>query len=467
LQSQESVAYLEDFDRLTALPNRSLYVRRLAGALDEALGSDRRLALLVLDISDLGMINDGLGHHAGDLLLQLVAERLKNEFRDTNRMCRLGGDRFAVLAVGSGSDITATLKEQVACLFDAPFSIHDRELRVSIRAGLAQSPDDGVDAEALLQYAQTAVEHAKQAGEQYLRHQPNMNTKASEQLSLINALRYAVAERKFVLAYQPKVDARSRLVDGVEALLRWPDSERGPIPPNVFVPMLESLGLIDEVGSWVVVQALAEAAEWFALAGDDFRVAVNVSPLQLSREDFAERILRLAAAVPNGPQRLELEVTESTLMADPRRASANLKRLREAGVSIAIDDFGTGHSSLRVLAGLPVDVLKIDRSFVRDIATNRGHRVIVQTTITLADSLGLKTVAEGVETQEQAQLLAELGCQSLQGYLVCRPESAGQIAEWLSANARSAASLGAAPRADVPLAQPPPEPTARTRYGDA
>ncbi len=204
--------------------------------------------------------------------------------------------------------------------------------------------------------------------------------------------------------YQPKLELGSNRVDGVEALLRWPPKHGDAVPPNVFVPMLESLGLIDEVGGWVIVQALAETADW-ATADDAFRVAANVSPLQLNREDFADRVLELVASSPRATRRLELEVTESTLMADPRRRELEPRQAaRRPACPIAIDDFGTGHSSLRVLAGLPVDVLKIDRSFVRDLATNRSHRVIVQTTISLASSLGMKTVAEGVETQEQARV---------------------------------------------------------------
>jgi diguanylate cyclase (GGDEF)-like protein/PAS domain S-box-containing protein len=432
LHSKESAEYLEYFDPLTSLANRAFYVQRLSAAIDESLRSERAVALLVLDISDLGMINDGLGHHAGDLLLQLVAERLKNVFRDTSLMCRLGGDRFAVMSVdGAGADLSTVLMQQAACVFDMPFTIHDRDLRVSIKAGLAQSPDDAADAESLIQHAQTALEHAKQAGEQYLRHRPNMNAKASERLSLINELRRVVAERRFTLSYQPKVEVASGRVSGVEALLRWPAGQGDSVSPNVFVPMLESLGLIDEVGGWVIVQALAETADWLVGPDQGFRVAVNVSPLQLNREDFAPRVLDLIAEAPAAGRRLELEVTESTLMADPRRAGASLARLRQAGVTIAIDDFGTGHSSLRVLSGLPVDVLKIDRSFVRDLTENRSHRVIVQTTITLADSLGMKTVAEGVETPEQAEVLKELGCTMIQGYLVHKPVSAGELRKWL------------------------------------
>jgi EAL domain-containing protein (putative c-di-GMP-specific phosphodiesterase class I) len=354
-------------------------------------------------------------------------------------------------------------------VFDPPFQIHERELRVSIRAGLAQAPDDDHDAEALLQHAQTALEHTKEAGERYLRHRPHMNVKASERLRLINDLRQAVSERSFILNYQPKLEIGSNRVDGAEALLRWPAKQGDPVPPNVFVPMLESLGLIDEVGRWVIVQALAETADWGTDDGA-FRVAVNVSPLQLNREDFADHVLELVAGFNRGAQRLELEVTESTLMADTRRASASLALLRAAGVTIAIDDFGTGHSSLRVLSGLPVDVLKIDRSFVHDITTNRSHRLIVQTTINLASSLGLKTVAEGVETQEQATILAELGCRSIQGYLIRRPAGAAETAKWLAtadpAGALRTAAAGRAPAEPDARNSPSETATMRSRGRD-
>ena len=433
LDNKENAEYLEYFDPLTGLAQRGLYLQRLGAAIDAAANAQQRVALVVFDICELGTINDSLGHHAGDLVLQLVAERLKNVVRDTSSMCRLSGDRFAVLSVDGSADAAMTLRERVAKSFDAPFTVQHQELRVSIRAGMAQCPDDAADADVLLQQADTALQHAKQAGQQFVRHRPDMSAQASQRLNLINELRRAVAERDFTLNYQPKVSLETGLTDGVEALLRWSDQRRDPVPPSVFVPILESLGLIDEIGTWVIVQAMAEAASWFAAADDGFRLAVNVSPVQLNREDFAERVLELLGEGAQGTERLELEVTESTLLADPRRASASLARLRAAGVTIAIDDFGTGHSSLRMLAGLPIDVLKIDRSFVHDLATNRSHRLIVQTTISLAKSLGLKTVAEGVETPEQLELLRELGCGSIQGYLLGRPASARDISAWLAA----------------------------------
>jgi diguanylate cyclase (GGDEF)-like protein/PAS domain S-box-containing protein len=431
LRNKESAEYLEYYDPLTGLANRALYVTRVQAALESAQRARQRLTVAVIDIVEFGIVNDNLGHHVGDSLLQLVAERLKSAFRNSGAVCRLSDDRFSVMELEPGPDKDESLAKRVADCFETPFALQGQELRVAARAGLVQYPDDSDHAEGLLQQAKVALQHAKNTGARHLRYNAGMNVDASQRFMLTNELRRAVAEHKFTLSYQPKLNLRTGLVEGVEALLRWP-AEREPVPPNVFVPMLESLGLIDEVGSWVIVQAMTETAVWNT--GGDFRVAANVSPLQLNREDFAANVLSSLAELGGDPRRLELEVTESTLMADPRRASLSLAKLRTSGVSIAIDDFGTGHSSLRVLAGLPIDVLKIDGSFVRDLVTNRNHRAIVQTTIRLAASLGMKTVAEGVETRDQLELLRELGCDSVQGYLVSRPASAADLTHWFAAN---------------------------------
>jgi diguanylate cyclase (GGDEF)-like protein len=435
LHSKESAQYLEFFDTLTALANRTLYVQRLDAMIHNARQSERGLTLLVLDIAGLTVVNDGLGHHAGDLLLQLVAERLKNAFGDSNCLCHLGSGRYAVAAVDAAEpdEAAALLRERVDYLFAQPFLLNDQELRISIKAGFAHYPDDGEDGEALLQRAQSALDRAKRAGEQYLRHDPAMEAEASERLSMTNQLRKAVAEERFAMHYQPKLELRSGAVTGAEALLRWPSTSDTPMSPGAFVPMLESLGLIDSVGRWVIAQALTESAAAFDEGFPGFRVAVNVSPMQLRRAEFVDDVLEVLERVPHGSIQLELEVTESMLMADSQRAGAMLKRLRDSGITVAIDDFGTGHSSLQILSRLPVDVLKIDRTFVRDVTTNVSNRMIVQTTITLAKSLGLRTVAEGVETHEQLDLLGELGCDAVQGYFVHRPAPAPELARWLGA----------------------------------
>jgi diguanylate cyclase (GGDEF)-like protein/PAS domain S-box-containing protein len=440
LNSKESAQYLEFFDTLTTLANRTLFLQRLDGMIRNAAQDKRGIALLVLDIVGLTVINDGLGHHAGDLLLQLVAERLKSIFGDSNCLCHLGSGRYAVAAVDQSAESgSALLRERVDYSFHAPFVLNDQELRVAAKAGVAHYPEDGEDAEALLQRAQSALDRAKRVGEQYLRHSPDMDAEASERLSMTNQLRQAVAEERFMLHYQPKVDLRTRAVIGAEALLRLPIRTAEFLPPSVFVPMLESLGLIDDLGQWVIGHSLAEAAAHFAEHPDGFHVAVNVSPRQLRREQFVDEVLGLLERVPHGAIQLELEVTESMLMADSRRAASMLERLRTAGISVAIDDFGTGHSSLQILSRLPVDVLKIDGSFVRDLPASRSDRLIVQTAITLATSLGMKTVAEGVENEQQLEVLTELGCDAVQGYLIRKPAPATELAAWLAARSRGAA----------------------------
>jgi diguanylate cyclase (GGDEF)-like protein/PAS domain S-box-containing protein len=427
LYSKQSAEYLEYYDPATGLPNRGLHARRVAAALESAALAKRDLAVAVTDVVELGMVNDSLGYHAGDLLLQQIAERLRNEFREPDYIGRLSGDRLSIAAVAEGSG--ARLPERIADCFHAPFSLDGHEIHVAVRVGMAAFPEDGADVETLLQQANMALQHAKETGVSAVRYRASMNATASQRFNLTNELRRAAAEHEFHLHYQPKINLKSGLVDGVESLLRW-SSGSEPVSPGVFVPLLESLGLIDEVGSWVIVRALTETAAWTVNEG--FRVAANVSPLQLNRDDFADRVLGSIADLGSDPKRLELEVTESSLMADPRRASLGLARLRAAGVAIAIYDFGTGHSSLRMLAGLPIDVLKIDGSFVRDLVTNRNHRLIVQTTIGLAASLGLRTVAEGVETAEQLALLKDLGCDSVQGYLISRPVDAASVATWFN-----------------------------------
>jgi diguanylate cyclase (GGDEF)-like protein/PAS domain S-box-containing protein len=446
LRSKESAEYLEYYDTLTGLPNRALYATRVQTAIESARKTGQSIAIAVIDIIEFSTVNDNLGQHVGDSLLRLVAERLTSAFGRSNAVSRWGDDKFSFFEVNPPESEGGPAKRIADC-FEAPFSLQGQELRVDARAGFVQFPDDGDHAEALLQEAKVALQQAKDTGARCLRYDARMNETASQRFVLTNQLRRAVAERAFTLHYQPKLNLKTGAVDGAEALLRW-SNDRSPVPPNVFVPMLESLGLIDEVGSWVIVQAMAETAQW--TTGAAFRVAANVSPLQLNRKDFAEAVLSSIAELGSDPRRLELEVTESSLMADPHQSSVGLAKLRAAGVSIAIDDFGTGHSSLRLLAGLPIDVLKIDRSFVSDLVTNRNHRLIVQTTIRLAASLGMKTVAEGVETLEQLELLKALGCDEMQGYLVSKPVTAGDLGRWLTGEAFGKLKQLAVRRAESP-----------------
>ena len=315
--------------------------------------------------------------------------------------------------------------------FTEPFELNEQKIQLSVRVGVALYPEDAEDANALLNGAETALARAKQSGEAYLRHHASMNAQAAERLSLTSRLRQVVAHRSFQLHYQPKTSLASDCVEGVEALLRWRDESGSFIPPARFVPMLEAEGLIDEVGHWAIERALEETESWKAANGAPLSVAVNVSPVQFRRAEFARTVLGLVKR-PSDRARLELEITESMLMDNVDATIAMLVELREAGISIQIDDFGTGYSSLRVLSRLPVDALKIDRSFVSQLDSGVHGRTVVQTTISLADALGLKTIGEGVETKQQLDVLRELGCASVQGYLVRAPLPAGELREWLA-----------------------------------
>lgn len=430
LHSKDAARFLQYFDPVTTLPKRKLYLRRLGRAI--AVGGRRPLAVLVLDIKSLSVVNDSLGRAAGDLALQLVAERLKSFFGNAQSVAHLGGGTYAAhtYLVDDG-EVADVLLARVLALFQDPLDLLEQEVRLSIRVGIAIYPHDSEDANALLNGAETALARAKDARQEYLRHNADMNVQAARRLNLMNSLRRAVTERGFSLHYQPKVSLSTGRVEGVEALLRWRDPARGFVRPDVFVPMLEAEGLIDNVGRWVIEQALDETADLRSADGTPLAVAVNVSPLQLRQHDFARNVLDVVGAQKREQPNLELEITESMLMERIDDTIALLVKLRDRGVSIQIDDFGTGYSSLSVLSRLPVDCLKIDRSFVNQLDEGVQGRSVVQTTISLAASLGLRTIAEGVETEKQLRALCELGCESVQGYLVCPPMPRSDLGEWL------------------------------------
>lgn len=430
LHNKDAARFLQYFDPITSLPKRSLYLQRLASTL--ARRARETLGVAVLDLKALGVVNDSLGRGAGDLALQLVAERLKSHFSNTRCLGHLGGGTYAVIHDGlSGEhDPSGSLMTSVSAAFAEPFELNDQSIRVSVRAGIALYPDDAADAVALLNAAETALARAKQSSESHLRYRADMNIQAAERLNLTNRLRRTVSQQAFQLHYQPKTSLATGCVEAVEALLRWPDGSGAFISPARFVPMLEAEGLIDEVGQWAIERALEETKGWRSATGEFLKVAVNVSPLQFRRADFARNVLAHVQSA-NERERLELEITESMLMDNIDSTIAMLVELREAGVSIQIDDFGTGYSSLRVLSRLPVDALKIDRSFVIQIDSGLNDRTVVETTISLAKALGLKTIAEGVETKAQLVALRDLRCESVQGYLIRAPLPAEEIREWL------------------------------------
>ena len=420
---REKLDYLAYYDALTGLPNRQLFHERVDQFVLTAQQTGGKVALLVLDLQRFGVVNSTLGRHAGDAVLKQIALRLRDALEDRHPVARLGADTFGVVLAGIEDDasIAHVLERKIVASISEPFSVGGQELRPSINCGIALFPGDGTNAEELFRNAEAALKKAKSSGAEYLFYAPQMNARVAEKLSLENRLRIAVLDEQFILHYQPKVEIATNRITGLEALIRWRSPELGMVPPNDFVPLLEETGLILEVGKWVLKQAVSDFRRWEARGLNPPRIAVNISPLNLREANFANDVKRLAAHDGAGLLQLDLEITESLIMEDIEHSILKLESLKAAGIGIAIDDFGTGYSSLSYIARLPVNSLKIDRSFIAGMTSSAHNMTIVSTIISLAHSLNLKVVAEGVETKDQLQLLRLLRCDEMQGYLFSRP----------------------------------------------
>jgi PAS domain S-box-containing protein/diguanylate cyclase (GGDEF)-like protein len=424
LEKEGAAEFLAYFDPMTGLARRGLFCERLARILaDSVPATSNDLAVLVLDVERLGAINDQYGRHGGDRLLQLAAERLKAAIPDPTHLAYFGNGCFAVVTIGSAArGVPAERSQaQVIRLFDQGFIVDGRDLQAAVRVGVARFPSDGRLADDLLQNAELAVKNAKESGEKFLDYAPDMNVSLRRRVTLEQQLRRALERQQFLLYYQPKISLESGRIDGVEALLRWNDPDVGVRSPADFIPVLEESGLIVNVGNWVIGQAVADALAWHAQGLPAVPIAVNVSTRQLKPRDFVDSVLRAIAPLSALGLRLDIEITESALMADADAGTEKLTQLKAAGVGIAIDDFGTGYSSLARLARLAVDSLKIDRSFITRLESVPANRAIVSTIIALARSLHLIVVAEGVETEQELQVLRGLRCHQFQGYLAAKP----------------------------------------------
>jgi diguanylate cyclase (GGDEF)-like protein/PAS domain S-box-containing protein len=430
IRKEERINYLAYYDALTGLANQTLFQERLTQYVHAAQRGGRSIALCVIDLDHFKNVNDALGRHSGDALLVQFAERLLRCVDDATLVARLGADRFAVVLLDARdeAEVLRTIEDKAAHCIGQPFRLGDNELRLAVKMGLALSSRKGASADTLFRNAEAALKRAKLAGERYLFYTEQMTERVAERLALESRLRRAIEREEFVLYYQPKVDARTRLVTGVEALIRWHDPDMGLVLPGTFVPLLETTGLILDAGNWAIRRAVADYTGWLALGLNAPRVAVNVSALQLRQRDFVGIV---CAAIAPAPGVLDLEITESLIMTDIEANIGKLRALSELGVRIAIDDFGTGYSSLGYLASLPVQVLKIDLSFIARMLVDPGAMTLVTTMISLAHSLGLAVVAEGVETEEQARALRGLGCDELQGYLIDRPLPPDRLVEFL------------------------------------
>ena len=451
-QAEEQIRFLAYYDSLTGLPNRLMFTERLKGALVDGRRRGRKVAALFLDLDQFKRINDTLGHSFGDRLLQNVADRLRACLRSTDGMmrgdpirssdtvARLGGDEFIVSLtdIHRGED-AARVAHRVLDSLKGPFRLDAHEVFVTASIGISLYPDDGEDAETILKNADTAMYHAKDAGRNnYQFYNVSMNALALQRLSLEASLRRALDRDEFLLYYQPQVDVENWRVIGVEALMRWRHPDLGLVPPSDFIPVAEECGLIRPIGDWVLQRACAQIKQWQDRGHDSLRVAVNLSVHQFQQHDLVGAVERGASGAGLDPSSLELEITESVMMHKVEETIVILNNLKDRGVRICIDDFGTGYSSLSYLKRFPIAALKIDRSFIRDIATKPEDAAITAAIIAMARSLKIDVVAEGVETSAQRDFLSEQGCTLMQGFLFSRPLPAEDVTRLLEDTSGSA-----------------------------
>ncbi|MDB5808439.1 MAG: putative response regulator receiver [Betaproteobacteria bacterium] len=439
ISKEEKLSYLAFYDELTGLPNRTL-LRNYLGRVARRAGEDKSKAALVMcDIQRFSHINETLGRGAGDALLREVSERLRRIWPEADNLARLSGNCFGGIVANfrDVSEIGHLIEKKIADELSRPFNINGEKLRISVTAAIAVFPSDGKDADTLLKNAEAALKKAKASGERYLFYHSKMNAAVTETLLLENKLRAAIENEQFVLHYQPKLNLVTGKISGLEALIRWNDPENGLIPPVKFIPLLEETGMILAVGEWAIRQALADHQAWQSSGLRPPRIAVNVSAIQLRQRNFVEIVRNAIADTNSALHGLDVEITESLLMEDIEDNIAKLKLLRDMNINIAIDDFGTGYSSLGYLARLPVDLLKIDRSFITTMTQNAESKAIVSTIISLAHTLNIKVIAEGVEIEEQARFLKLLKCDEMQGYLFSKPVPADQLIKMLEQNNKS------------------------------
>ena len=426
--SEVRIQYLAHFDALTGLPNRVLLNDRISKEISKAQRDQESFAVVSLDIDHFKNINDTLGHSIGDELLIKMAKRLCGALRDKDTVSRLGGDEFIVLLPDTNSDGAAHVCKKILGLMAQSYQIGPLELTVSASIGIAIYPNDGANFETLFKNTDAAVHRAKEEGcNNYCFFTPEMHARSTRNLQLENALHHAIELNQLQLYYQPQVTTNGRHLIGAEALLRWSHPDLGMVSPSEFIAIAEDSGLILKIGEWVLRTAAQQLKHWMDGSHAPMVIAVNLSAVQFRQHGFPDLVTSILDETQLPAEYLELELTESVMMHNPLAAIAVMSNLHERGVRLSIDDFGTGYSSLSYLKKFKVHKLKIDQSFVRDISTDPDDKAIVVAIISLAKSLGLKTIAEGVETLEQLDLLQEQGCDEVQGYYYSKPLSVAQF----------------------------------------
>ena len=429
--AEEKIHQLAYYDVVTGLPNRGMFLERLHQALAQAQRDQEKVNLIFLDLDNFKDVNDTLGHDVGDKLLRLVSERLSSCMRDSDVLARLGGDEFVVVCPAVVyQDCVATVVQRILAIFADPFEIEGQQIYTSASIGIAVYPDDCQDASTLFRCADTAMYQAKNDGRAQFRFfSAELNQKITQRVALENSLRQGLERQEFFLHYQPLWNLKTATMTGIEVLLRWQSSDFGLMQPAAFISLLEDSGLINSVGEWVLRTACRQMREWTMVEHRALKMAVNISGKQLKHPKFLEMLTAIILETGIDPTHLELEFTESVIMENIENTVEIFRKLKEMGIQLSIDDFGTGYSSLNYLKHFPVDRIKIDRSFVADVHHNQSDSAIIEAIVSMAQSLSLRVVAEGVENSDQLHSLAKLGCDEVQGFYLAMPMHAESLAE--------------------------------------
>jgi diguanylate cyclase (GGDEF)-like protein len=427
LEQEERIHHQAYHDSLTGLANRMLLTDRISQAIEAGARQQSYVGILFLDLDDFKVVNDSLGHETGDILLKAAADRLVASTRASDTVARLGGDEFVIVATQTGGTLNLIeLSQRLVESLRQPFELDGRRIHVGSSIGVAVYPDDGLDAITLLKNADTAMYQAKKNGKDtFCFFSPTMNLEVVSRLTMVENIRQALAENQFVIHYQPKFCLRTGTLSGAEALVRWQSPSRGLVMPGEFIAIAEDSDLIVRIGDWVLNEVCRQLADWLRRDLAPTPVAVNASSKQFLCPDFADGVIRLLERYRLPPTLMGIEVTETAVIREPELAIRHLRRLREVGIEVSLDDFGTGYSSLSYLSRLPVDAIKIDRSFISDMTRATPNTAIVKAIISLGHTLGMAVIAEGVETPADLSFLKACGCPYVQGYLTGRPQTAG------------------------------------------